>query len=150
MNREGIATSNLESSIRVVLVRTDASCVRPMGYFTIFFCVLCVRFCPSEGRKYDAKAGFCVLLASFDFCVGILIVNSVDLFLEPKKGFYRPASTQKYIVTIPSTPSSPSAAIPCLHEPPPAAAAASTRIPRPAPPSPPSLHLPIVRIRREQ
>ena len=43
--------------IRVGLVRTDASCVRPMGYLAIFFCVFSsvllasLRFCPSEGRK---------------------------------------------------------------------------------------------------
>ena len=66
-------------------MRTDASCVRQMGYLAIFFCVFSsvLRFCPSETQG-DAKGGFCVLLASFDFCVGILLVNLVDLVLVPK------------------------------------------------------------------
>jgi hypothetical protein len=44
-------------TIRVGLVRTDASCVRPMGYLAIFCCVfssiLLASFevFPSEGRK---------------------------------------------------------------------------------------------------
>ena len=75
---------------RVGFVRMDASCVRQMGYLAIFFCVFSsvvlasFEVLPLRGRKYDAKGGFCVLLASSDFCVGIVLVNSVDLFLEKK------------------------------------------------------------------
>jgi len=55
----------------VVLVRTDASCVRPMGYFTIFFCVLSSvllaslrGFAPPKDASRTQKLGFastCVL-----------------------------------------------------------------------------------------
>ncbi len=71
-------------SIRVGLVRTDASCVRQMGYLAIFFCVFSsvllasLRFCPPKDANRTQKLGFASYLRR------IVLVNSVDLFLEPK------------------------------------------------------------------
>ena len=52
------------------LVRTDASCVRPMGYSAIFFCVFSsvllasLRLCPSEVRKYSSVPQLFVFFAT--------------------------------------------------------------------------------------
>ena len=66
------------------LVRTDASCVRPMGYSAIFFCVFSsvllasLRLCPSEVRKWS---GLKTKFAAF-FFARILAVNCCHINLR--------------------------------------------------------------------